>query len=172
MFEKLSKTDLKVLRHISKKPYEKFYLRQIAKELKISTSSTKKAIDSLINLNLLKSETMGNLRIVYGNMEEILFKNYKILENISFLKDLIDQLKPAISITLYGSYAKGENDSQSDIDIVLITNNKNKTPTVYKDEELQIKKFTPKEWKDMKKTNKAYVNDVSKGITLYGEKII
>lgn len=172
MFETLSKTDLKVLKHISKNPYQKFYLRQISKELKISPSSSKKAIDSLIKLNFLKSETMGNLRIVYANMDEILFKNYKILENISFLKDLIEQLKPAISITLYGSYAKGENDNQSDIDIVIITNSMKKTPNEYKNGQVQVQKFTPKEWKDMKKTNKAYVNDVSKGITLYGEKII
>ena len=158
-----------MLKFISDKPYSKLYLRQIARELEISSSATKKAIDQLENLNLIRTEKYGNLRIITGNMEEILFKQYKILENISFLKDLVEKLKPTINITLYGSYSKGENDETSDIDLLIITNNKKIKITDYKNTQLQLKLFTPKEWSELKKTNKAYTQEIINGITIYGE---
>lgn len=169
MFEKLDKLDWKVLKQISEDPYRKFYLRKISKELKISPSSTKKAVDILEKNKLIKTERFGNLRIISGNTDEILFKQFKQINNLEMLKPLVDKLLPAITIGLYGSYAKGENTPESDIDMILITNKKKEVPNEYKGRTLQIKRFTPAEWDRQKKENPAYVREVTKGITLYGE---
>ena len=170
MFEELDKTDYKVLNLIADEPYRKFYLREIAKILKISPSSAKKALDRLKKLNLTKEESIANLRIVSGNIEERLLKQIKITRNIEFVKLLINKLEPSTSIILYGSFAKGENDQQSDIDLLVISNKKDGFEIYeYKGYTTQIVKMTAVQWKKAKKENSAFAKEVKKGILLKGE---
>lgn len=171
MFEKLNKTDWKVLIHIADNPYRKFYLRELSRELKISPSSVKKALDILSKYNLIKENKFGNLRIISGNMGEILLKYIKLTKNIEFTQLLVKKLLPAISIILYGSFAKGENSKKSDIDICVITNKKvNYTIQNFKGYDLQIISMSPAKWKENKKSNPAYAKEIAQGILLYGEK--
>ena len=78
------------------------------------------------------------------------------------------------SILLFGSYAKGENDSDSDVDILVISLSKNK-PTakltrLFK-RDINLISFTPAQWSQQVKTNKAFYLDVIlDGIALYGTK--
>ncbi|MBN2052972.1 nucleotidyltransferase domain-containing protein [Candidatus Woesearchaeota archaeon] len=170
MFEKLDKTDLKVLNLIAGEPYRKFYLREIAKELKISSSSAKKALDALGKLHFINEERMANLRIISGNMDEKLFKQFKIMKNIDLVKPLLEQLEPALSVMLYGSFAKGENDMQSDIDLLVITNKKDDYRIhEFKNYPVQIIKLTPAQWKKTKEENQAFASEVKKGVLLKGE---
>lgn len=169
MFDKLNNADWKVLSFLLDNPYKEFHLRGIARTLKISASSVKSAADKLEKLNLTKSKACANLRMISGNKEEILFKHLKLSKNIDFLRPLVKELLPAIAVMLYGSYAKGENDENSDIDVVVITNKKKMNIHSYKDKELQVYFFTPAEWAEMKKTNSAYAREVSAGILLHGE---
>lgn len=170
MFEILDKTDYKVLDLIADNPYRKFYLREMARTLKISPSSAKKALDSLKQLNLIKQEKLANLRIIYGNMDETLLKQYKKLKNLELIKPLIQELEPSSSIMLYGSFAKGENDEQSDIDLLVITNKKEPFEIHdYKGHPIQIIKQTPAEWSKTKKHNSAFANEIKQGIILKGE---
>jgi len=170
MFEELDKTDWKVLNLIADEPYRKFYLREIAKILKISPSSAKKALDMLRKLDLTKEEKIANLRIVSGNIEERLLKQIKITRNIEFVELLINKLEPSTSIILYGSFAKGENDQQSDIDLLVISNKKEGFEIYeYKGYKTQIVKMTAAQWKKAKKDNSAFAKEVKKGILLKGE---
>ena len=168
MFDNLNKTDWKVLNFIAEDPYEKFHLRQIEKELKISPSSVKKALDIMLNLNLIKEERIANIRIVSGNMDEILLKKIKIVKNIIFVKPLIDKIKPATSIVLYGSFANGENNRNSDIDMFVITNKQIKLHE-YKNYSVQIVKMTPEILSKQRKDNPAYIKEIKNGILLHGE---
>ncbi|MGV8168776.1 MAG: nucleotidyltransferase domain-containing protein [Candidatus Nanoarchaeia archaeon] len=169
MFDKLNNADWKVLSFLLDNPYKEFHLRGVARTLKISASSVKTAVDKLEKLNLVKSKAYANLRMISGNKEEILFKHLKISKNIDFLRPLVEELLPAIAVMLYGSYAKGENDEKSDIDIVVIANRKDAKLHEYKGKELQVYFFTPADWAKMKKTNQAYAKEVSGGILLHGE---
>ena len=69
MFEKLDKTDFKVLNFIADRPYSKLYLREISKNLKISPSSVKKALDVLEKNNLVKRrpEIVKRLQKTYAD---------------------------------------------------------------------------------------------------------
>ncbi len=49
MFKTLDKADWKVLDYLLENPMQEFHLRAISKNLNISPSSTKKAIDKLLN---------------------------------------------------------------------------------------------------------------------------
>jgi predicted nucleotidyltransferase len=170
MFEKLDKTDWKVMNLICDEPYGKFYLREISKILNISPSSSKKALDVLKKFNLTKEEKIANLRIVSGNINERLLKELKITKNIDFVRPIIEKIEPASSIVLYGSFAKGENDINSDIDLFVISNKKENFKFYeYKGYSLQIIKRTAAQWSRAKKENNAFANEIKKGILLKGE---
>jgi len=78
------------------------------------------------------------------------------------------------SILLFGSYAKGENDEESDVDILVISLSKT-TPTaeltnVLK-HDVNLISFTPAQWSQQAKTNKAfYLDIILEGIVLFGTK--
>ncbi len=78
------------------------------------------------------------------------------------------------SIILFGSYAKGENDTESDVDIIVISLSKN-TPTVglakLLKRDVNLISFTPAQWSQQAKTNRAFYLDVIlDGIVLFGTK--
>jgi predicted nucleotidyltransferase len=78
------------------------------------------------------------------------------------------------SILLFGSYAKGENDSESDVDVLTISLSKN-TPVTELSKllkrDVNLINFTPAQWSQQAKTNKAFYLDVIlDGIVLYGTK--
>lgn len=78
------------------------------------------------------------------------------------------------SIILFGSYAKGENDSESDVDILTISLSKNTTVAELSKllkRDVNLINFTPAQWSQQAKTNKAFYLDVIlDGIVLYGTK--
>ncbi|MFW6014636.1 MAG: nucleotidyltransferase domain-containing protein [Candidatus Nanoarchaeia archaeon] len=170
MFQKFSKTDWKTLDIFMDNPYVEYHLRDIARLAKISSSSAKRALDNLVKTGLVNEKNKANLRIFSANNSEILFKQLKISKNVHFTKSLVEKLKPAIAVILFGSFAKGENSVESDIDMVVISN-KRFDINEFKDFTVQLHNFTPAGWAKAKKNNKAFVREVlEEGITMYGEK--
>lgn len=171
MFENMNKTDWKVLKAILAEPHKKFYLRELSKQLNISPSSVHKALLQINQYNLIKEEKQAHLRIIFGNSDEVLFKQLKITLNIMEIKPLIEKLKPAISIIVYGSYATGTNTKQSDIDIFVLATTKKKVSATCNNQELQIIQQTPAQWNTTKKNNPAFAKEIKQGIFLYGESL-
>ncbi len=78
------------------------------------------------------------------------------------------------SIVLFGSFAKGENDKASDVDILTISLSKSK-PTaelaMLLGRDANLVNFTPAQWSNQAKNNKAFYLDViTDGVLLYGTK--
>jgi predicted nucleotidyltransferase len=79
------------------------------------------------------------------------------------------------SILLFGSYAKGENDEESDVDILTISLSKSAPPITELSKllkrDVNLINFTPAQWSQQAKTNRAFYLDVIlDGIVLYGTK--
>ena len=111
-------------------------------------------------------------------MQKPAFRHLKISRSLSWLEDknLIEFLKKRIpgisSIVLYGSYAKGEDDKKSDIDIMVISPaKKDLLPELDKllGKEVNISVFSAAEWTRQAKASRAFYLDViTEGIVLYG----
>ena len=170
---------LKVVRFFLENPYKEVYLRQLAKELSLSSFAIKKYSDLLVKEELIKEQRIANLRYFKANINNLFFKHLKIAFNINLLlkSGLLDFLKQNLanvsSVVLFGSMAKGEDDKQSDVDILII--GKEKYLNLEKFEEIIGKDitlhiFSWSEWNKQAVENKAFYSDVtSYGITLYGE---
>lgn len=124
-------------------PTKKNYLMNISRNIKLAHTSVKKNLDKLVKLGLITefAEKKGGRKfpLYKANTDNKLFKEYKMIYNLSSLlesgliKFIEEKLMPK-SIIVFGSYQKGEDTENSDIDIFIEC----------KEEELNLDKFKKK----------------------------
>jgi predicted nucleotidyltransferase len=169
---------LKVLSHFFDNPTEEFYLRELGRLLKISPMTVKRALDDLVDDMLIIKEEKKNQILYHANMESQAFIFAKISYNLAWLEEnevvkyLLEKVTGISSIILYGSYAKGENDKHSDLDLLIICTAKKIDPYEIEKKlgiEVNIINFTSTQWTKQAKTNRAfYLDIITEGIVLYG----
>lgn len=172
-------TFFKVARFFLDNPYREVYLRELAKKLKISPFAVKGYADVLLKEGLILEERKANLRFFKGNAGNPFFRHIKISLNVDLLmkSGLVDFLKentPNISsIVLFGSLAKGENDSESDVDLLIIGKENRKSSGKFEERlnrEISIHVFSWSEWnRKAKEDSPFYFEVITHGIPLFGE---
>lgn len=168
---------LSVLELFIRDPYERYYLREASRLLDISPMTVKRALDLLVQERLLVKEKFKNQVLFKANMKSPAFKHLKISYNLAWFeeKNTVDYIKERVpglgSLVLFGSYAKGENDRSSDIDLLAIAPAKRSkiSLSAYLGRETSLFIFSPPEWKEQAKKNKAfYIDVITEGIVLSG----
>tara|TARA_Y100000296_G_C5172602_1_gene258128 strand:- start:1995 stop:2534 length:540 start_codon:yes stop_codon:yes gene_type:complete len=101
--------------------------RKIAKILKVSPTAISNALPLLNKEKLIKIDKSKemNLSLVQFNRDNVNAINLKRIENLkliyeSGLVNFLFELFPGAIIILFGSYSKGEDTTESDIDIAII----------------------------------------------------
>ena len=115
----------KVLNVFFDNPTEKFYIREIARLTKLNPNTILNITEQLVKEDLIKREKKKHIVEFSANTGEK-FKNSKRSYNFSkiFINELIDVLDKKFSpdaISVIGSYSRGEDIEDSDIDIVVIS---------------------------------------------------
>lgn len=114
--------------------YRKGYVRQIKKAVKLSEHTLLKYLKSLENRKMLSSRREGNLKIYEVNLESILVKvffsyfdierlealEYKRGKAVKMFVNELRAIKIPYFILLFGSTAKGNYISKSDVDIIVV----------------------------------------------------
>ena len=174
MFDKLNGSTAKVLNIFLDDPQREFHLREIARIAKISPSTSKRALDELKKIELIKEERKANLRIFSAEKESQTFKELKKIINLEWIKKrkLVENIvdESTISVVLFGSFAQGTNTKESDLDVLVITS-KRKLVKIKElnGVEVQLIQKTLKEFRELeKKDNPFYREIISTGIALYG----
>ena len=112
----------KVLEYFLVHPSGEIYLNELARELNISKGSVKTYCDELVECGIILETEKGNLRLFRLNRDDFavraIVKAYYLLK----LKSLgIERLaEGCTSLAIYGSFATGNIDSRSDLDILVI----------------------------------------------------
>ncbi len=171
-------TQLKVLRHFFSAPNETFYLREMARLLNMSPMTVKRSLDTLVGDDLIVREEIKNQILYRANVDSQAFRYAKIAYNLSWLEknsvaeSLVENVPGTTSIVLYGSYAKGENDRHSDLDLLIISTAKGvETSDIEKrlGIDVNIMNFSRASWAKQAKNNRAfYLDIITEGIVLYG----
>jgi len=122
-----SKAREKILRLFFSNPSKKYYLRELERILNISVGNIRRELLVLQKKGIFESEKVGNLLYyflnkkhpLYGEIKKIVFKSIGVEGGI---RQAIRSLKNIDNAFIYGSFAKGAEDSFSDIDLFIIGN--------------------------------------------------
>lgn len=149
-----------------------FSVREISRELKLPVSSVSRHVKRLLEKKLIVCEQKGNLYNLKASKNDSFFREKRI-SNLKQIFDsrlvdfLIKEYNYPACIVLFGSYSLGEDFSNSDIDICVVTKEK---------KNVDLSKFEKKLKKeiqlleiDFKKNSKELINNISNGIVLYGK---
>lgn len=126
MFKKLkfiTGSALKILYVLALDPMRAFYQREIAKEAEVSVGSANRTLRVLTEKELATKERRGKIFLYRFNTENPVGKQMKILFNIIELDELVRSLRNhSKRVILFGSCAEGNDVKDSDIDLLVLTN--------------------------------------------------
>jgi len=173
-------TQLSVLKLFFDNPHTSYYLRESARLLHMDPMTVHRALTLLVDDEILIKSTERNQILYKANLSNPACRYLKISYNLSWLREkrivefIQEHMNTVTSILIFGSYAKGENDEDSDVDVLVISLSKKK-PTAELSQLLKrdanLLSFTPSEWSQQAKTNRAFYLDVIlDSITMYGTK--
>jgi len=106
-------------------PDNKYYLRELERILNYSVGNIRRELIKLENTGLFLSENKGNQVYYYLNksypifneLKNIIFKTFGVAK---LLHDILIKFKGITHAFIYGSFAKGEEREDSDIDLLII----------------------------------------------------
>jgi len=159
-----------ILKELFENPTTEFHIRGLARITHLNPNTILNLVKKLKKEDFIFSEKRVNsvmIKLNFENKKIILKKklfNLTQLYNSGLIEEISEKYHPK-SITLIGSYSKGEDTEKSDIDLVIQTN---------KQEKVNFDKFEEKLKRKIhflilpKKYSKEFFNNLINGIVLYG----
>ena len=180
-----SKTRRIILKAFVESPDTEYYIRQLAGLHHISVGTLHRELTGLSSSGILKARKIGNIKLFSLNKENPLYEEikniiYKTEGVIKLLKDAIPGIRGIKVAFIYGSFAKGDERQDSDVDIFLIGDNidedelirviSNIEKKMFK--EINYTRYTESEYKKEKKNKNPFILEVirDKKIFIKGEK--
>jgi predicted nucleotidyltransferase len=168
----------KIIEHFIKEPEREFYVREFSKLLKKSPTTISKYLKKYEKEGILTSKESLNHLFFKANSTSRMFKSIKLSYNLNQLYKLglVDYLEGKFNhpkaIILFGSFAKAEDAKNSDIDLLIVSSNKDE-PDLEKFEKkigksIQLHIYSEKDIELMKVKNKGLLNNLINGILLSG----
>ncbi|HLC33078.1 MAG TPA: nucleotidyltransferase domain-containing protein [Candidatus Nanoarchaeia archaeon] len=169
---------MNILEPLFLNPQTGFLMREIAKTTKINHSTIRKYLNYYVREHILIQKNGKPYPLFTVNMESKKYLNLKLYFNLEQLRksNIIEHLEKFFEyppIVLFGSFSKGTDDEQSDIDICVITDIQREFNTKVYEKTLRrpvsIHQYSEKNWNRAKDKNKGLVNNIANGITLAGQ---
>jgi len=182
MFKEIlgSKTRQIILSTFFGEPDNEFYTRQLASMNKISVGNVHRELKKLLSLGMLNVRSVGNIKLfslnkrssIYEELKNIFHKTEGIIKYLSAAVININGIRIAF---VYGSFAKGDERNDSDIDLLLIGDNiddDNLITTISGLEkelfrEVNYTAYTENEYKKEKEKKDSFVSAVIKGKKIF-----
>ena len=145
---------------------------EIKRALKISKGATNQALRLLSELDIVSREKKGNVYLYSINPDNFLLRQFKIFENTIFLHEMVTAIKKYCrEIILFGSCASGANALESDMDIFIRTEHKEKVLKAIRifETEIPLKPIITDslELAELKENDSVLYGQIMKGITLW-----
>jgi len=158
-------------------PEREFYVKELTRELKISSGSASVVCKQLMKEGLLESYEKGRALFYRLKNSEPLVKRLKSAWFLEQLKEITRDwdVEGIYAIALYGSRASGEFISKSDVDIFVMTN-LDKTAIrkhLHAPEIVNIHIFSPAEWRKLaQRKDKFYIEVIANHVPIYGTSLV
>ena len=110
---------------------KQFYLSELAREVGTSPGNIQREIEKFIQDSLVSQEKKGNMVFYHLNSNHALFNELQslIIKTTGIegeLRALVKKLKDVQLAILYGSFARGEEHGESDIDFLVVSDGETK----------------------------------------------
>ncbi|MBI2134113.1 nucleotidyltransferase domain-containing protein [Candidatus Woesearchaeota archaeon] len=166
------------LEYFFQEPAKWFHVREMARRSKVNATTASKYLNQLSREGfIIKKLERGHL-LFRADTESSIYKDAKVFHNIKAIKisGLIEHLDKELhfpnAIILFGSFSKGENDKNSDIDIFVLSNVKKQVDLGKFNKllgaEIQLFLKNKDEFEKMQEENKNLANSILNGIILKG----
>lgn len=142
---------LKIINYLGKNLGKSFTMNELSKLTKIPYATFYRTVQEI--KDLIRIQTIGKSKVISLNTENPAIKSYLIIssdeEKKDFLKKqpvinkIVSELQIKEMMILFGSYAQGNEKESSDIDILIINKNGEKTISFSKYELLFKKRINP-----------------------------
>ena len=124
-----SKIRRKLLGFLFSNPKKEYYLSELARLVGTSPGNIQREMSKFIADGLIREEKRGNLNFYVLNSAHALFSEIRslVLKTAGVeaaLKELVQKHKEIELALLYGSFAKGEEKGESDIDLLIVSDKK------------------------------------------------
>jgi len=159
-------------------PDKEFSLSDLAKLASVRKSNMGTILKELEDIGFIEISKLANLWRIKANQQGLIYIRSKIVYNLNFayqsgLVDfLIDYFKNPKAIVLFGSFRKGEDISNSDIDIAIETEEAKEYEIIglreLADFENRIGKKIQIHLFNMKNIDINVLNNITNGIVLWG----
>jgi len=123
LYEETAKN--KIIEVLFRYPEKEFSLSDLAREAKVAKANISKILEEFQEAELISIEKLSKIWRIKANQTNWLYVRSKIVYNLSFVyksglvEFLVDYFKNPKAIVLFGSFRKGEDLSNSDIDIAI-----------------------------------------------------
>lgn len=167
----------KVARLIFNYPNKTFHIRLLEKETGFSTTAIISSVKELNKYKIIKIEETDLTTNIKADLNSEAYRFYKIIFNLyrlkryTFIENLVDIFNNPEVIVLFGSFARGEDIEESDVDILVISKNKPRSDL----EELNKlfekelnRKINVHVLNSFGKSSEEFKNAIANGIVLHG----
>ncbi len=174
-----------VLSYFLSNPSTRIHVNELARVANVSAGSASNALVKLTDMKLLKVQHIGQLHLYSLENDSLLVRNLLRTHFISTILELdvpgrfLEHDEALISLVLYGSYASGDQDEKSDVDLLVITSSKLGFRSVLDKLETELNcevnltVFSLTLWAKTKDTAAPFYQSVMRNhVLLYGEELI
>lgn len=159
-----------VLEYFLNHPTEKTYLKELAKKVQVSPRSIKIYCDLFEKEGIITREIRGNVHLFSLNNDLFIVREMKRAYTCFFLRSLgiEDVAETPTSFAIYGTYASGTYDERSDIDLLILSEEKDvkrdRITNIMKkiNREIQLTVISPMIWEKMKQEKDPFVESILK----------
>lgn len=125
MFSLNSKIAVEILRYFFINPSKKNYINELARILEADPGNLSRKLQELENEGILSSEFLGEQRYYFLNRKYPLLKEIKKVFELKYgmgelIAESLKKIKGIKEAYIFGSYAKGDFEAESDIDVLII----------------------------------------------------
>ena len=153
---------------------EEFSQREIAKFLKVSPTAVANSLNGLVKGGLVKVESGKNTHLVSLNRDDDMrgviglkrVENLRQIYDSGLVRFLIEEF-PGTTIILFGSYSRGEDVLESDIDIAIV-GSKGRAVDLSKFEKILFREIRINFYNSFKEIHKNLRANILNGIILSG----
>jgi predicted nucleotidyltransferase len=170
--KKLTNNYKKIIDLLADYPETQFFTKEISDKTGVSLGGAHNALKQLAKEKIVALEAKGNMKFyqIYADNPQV--KQFRVADAIDRIMPLIDQIKSdCLKIVLFGSTARGEQTSDSDIDLFILTHEPETIKKKFFKSKIkrQLKTVikTPNQWSELEIKEPEFFQEVSRGIKLF-----